>query len=434
MSLLEKFFMRGLSWSQISDLFVFAYKRLREGRLPQVAGSLTFTTVLALVPVLTIALAIFTAFPLFNTFRTSLEAYFIQSLMPQAIANNILGYLTQFATKATRLSAVGGVALMITAVTTLGMIDRAFNEIWHVKRARPWTQSILVYWAIITLGPLLIGVSITATSYLFTATSGVVGSVPFIGGVFYTLVSVFFTTGAFTLLYLAVPNRSIDWRDAAWGGLFAAIAFEIAKRFFAIFVTRFPTYTIVYGALAAVPIFLIWIYLSWLITLIGAVIAAALPVVKFERWWHVSAPGSSFVDALAVLKVLLFARDASDGAAVDVATIRLQTHFGLDEIDGLLEQMLEAGWVARVKDDLPVSAKSRLWKKIDLGSERWVLLANPDQLKLADVYRLFVFDMAADTGLAAKVGGAIEQCLQECLSSYFSGERAAEIARVQAAA
>ncbi|HTD02782.1 YihY family inner membrane protein [Undibacterium sp.] len=426
--------MRGLSWSQISDLFVFAYRRLREGRLPQVAGSLTFTTVLALVPVLTIALAIFTAFPLFNTFRTSLEAYFIQSLMPQAISNNILGYLTQFATKATRLSAVGGVALMITAVTTLGMIDRAFNQIWQVKRARPWTQSILVYWAIITLGPLLIGVSITATSYLFTATSGVVGSVPFIGGVFYTLVSVFFTTGAFTLLYLSVPNRSVDWRDAAWGGLFAAIAFEIAKRFFAIFVMRFPTYTVVYGALAAVPIFLIWIYLSWLITLIGAVIAAALPIVKFERWWHVSAPGSSFVDALAILKALLFARDASDGAAVDVATIRIQTRFGLDEIDGLLEKMLEAGWVARVSGDLPSNAKSMLWKKNDLGSERWVLLANPDQLTLADVYRMFVFDVPAEIGLAAKVGALIEQGLQECLSSYFAKERAAEAAKVQAAA
>ena len=385
------------------------------------AGSLTFTTVLALVPVLTIALAIFTAFPLFNTFRTSLEAYFIQSLMPQAIANNILGYLTQFATKATRLSAVGGVALMITAVTTLGMIDRAFNQIWQVKRVRPWTQSILVYWAIITLGPLLIGVSITVTSYLFTATSGVVGAVPFIGGVFYTLVSIFFTTGAFTLLYLAVPNRSIDWRDAAWGGLFAAIAFEIAKRIFAIFVMRFPTYTIVYGALAAVPIFLIWIYLSWLITLIGAVIAASLPVVKYERWWHVSVPGSEFADALALLNVLNRARDAHDGAAVDVNAMRIQTHFGLDEIDGLLEKMLEAGWVARVKNEVVLKNKQAWWHKVDEGAERWVLLANPDQLMLAEIYRLFVFDPRAERGRGMKIGPIIEQGLQYSLASYCDG-------------
>jgi len=210
--------MRGISWTQLRNLFLFALQRLREGRLPQVAGSLTFTSVLALVPILTVALAIFTAFPLFNTFRTSLEAYFVQNLMPKGIANTILGYLTQFATKATRLSAVGGVALMLTAIATMAMIDKSFNQIWQVKRSRPLFQRILVYWAIVTLGPFLIGVSISITSYLFTATSGVVSSVPFIGGVFYTLISVAFTTGAYTLLYLAVPNRAVDWRDAAWGG------------------------------------------------------------------------------------------------------------------------------------------------------------------------------------------------------------------------
>jgi membrane protein len=144
--------MHGPLWKHLQNLFQFARKRLREGQLSQVAGSLTFTTVLALVPILTVALAIFTAFPLFNTFRTSLEAYFIQNLMPKGIANTILGYLTQFATKATRLSAVGGIALMITAIATMAMIDKTFNQIWQVKRSRPIFQRILVYWAIITLG------------------------------------------------------------------------------------------------------------------------------------------------------------------------------------------------------------------------------------------------------------------------------------------
>jgi YihY family inner membrane protein len=129
--------------------------------------------------------------------------------MPKGIANTILGYLTQFATKATRLSAVGGIALMITAIATMAMIDKTFNQIWQVKRSRPIFQRILVYWAIITLGPLLIGASISVTSYLFTATSGVVKSVPFIGGIFYTTISIVFTMGAFTLLYLAVPYRKL---------------------------------------------------------------------------------------------------------------------------------------------------------------------------------------------------------------------------------
>ncbi|MFZ6748076.1 YihY family inner membrane protein [Undibacterium sp. Ren11W] len=412
--------MRGLSWSQISNLFWFALGRLKEGRLPQVAGSLTFTTVLALVPILTIALAIFTAFPLFNNFRTTLEAYFIQSLIPKGISNTVMGYLTQFATKATRLSAIGGVALMVTAVTTLSMIDRSFNQIWHVKRSRAIVQRILVYWAIVTLGPLLIGISLSATSYLFSATSGVVGSVPLLGAVFYTLVSIFFTTGAFTLLYLSVPNRSVDWRDAAWGGLFAAVAFEISKRLFAIFVTRFPTYTMIYGALAAIPIFLIWIYLSWLITLIGAVIAASLPIVKFERWWHVPTPGSAFEDAVAVLKVLILARNGSTGATVDLASIRIQTRFGLDEIEGLLEQMLEADWVAKVTPDHSAKSKRPWWNKMDAGADRWIFTADPGSLKLSDVYRLFVFDIADASGLRNLVSRVIDNGLSENLAAYFS--------------
>src|SRR5881397_3350792 len=235
--------LRGLSWPDVRNLFRFALRRLEEERLPQVAGSLTFTAVLALVPILTIALAIFTTFPLFNTFRTSLEAYFTQSLMPKAVANTVLGYLTLFATKATRLSAVGAIALIVTAVAMMGMIERAFNQIWRVRTARPFAQRMLVYWAIITLGPLLIGISISLTSYLFAATSGVVSGVPLIGAVFYTAISILLTTGAFTLLYVAVPNRLVDWRDAAWGGLLAALAFEVAKRLFAIFIARFPTYT-----------------------------------------------------------------------------------------------------------------------------------------------------------------------------------------------
>lgn len=412
--------MRGLSWKQILNLFKFALQRLQEGRLPQVAGSLTFTTVLALVPILTVAFAIFTAFPLFNTFRTSLEAYFIQSLMPKGISNTILGYLTQFATKATRVSAISGVALMVTALTTMAMIDKSFNQIWQVKRSRPFLQRLLVYWAIVTLGPLLVGVSLTSTSYIFTATTGVVGSVPFIGGVLYTIASISFTTGAFALLYLIVPNRSVEWRDAVWGGLFAGIAFEIAKRIFASFVIQFPTYTVVYGALAAVPIFLVWIYVSWLIILIGAVIAAALPVVKFERWWHVPTPGSAFEDAVCILKVLVDARTAEAGAAVNVNAIRTETRLGIDEIEGLLERMSEAGWVARVNANTTTS-RSRFWlRKNEAGAELWILLLNPASLHLSDVYRLFVFDAARRSSLSSLVDQSIENGLRTTLHDYFA--------------
>ena len=166
--------LRRFSWTELRDLFRFAGRRLSEEYLTQVAGSLTFTTILALVPMLTIALAIFTAFPLFSTFRDALDQYFVNSLMPQNVAKTILNNLNQFASKSASLSAMGGVALIVTSGLTMSTIDQVFNRIWRVKTQRPLIQRILVYWAIVTLGPLLIGISITVTSYLTTATNGLV--------------------------------------------------------------------------------------------------------------------------------------------------------------------------------------------------------------------------------------------------------------------
>lgn len=414
---------RNFPLEDMRGLFRFAKARLNEERLPQVAGSLTFTTVLALVPILTIALAIFTTFPLFNTFRASLEAYFIKSLMPKTIANTILGNLNQFASKATRLSALGAVALIFTALVMMLTIDRAFNHIWRVKAARPVAQRLVIYWAIVTLGPLLIGASITITSDLFSATSSFAKSSPLLGALLSTFLSVSFTTGAFTLLYMAVPNRFVDWRDAASGGFLAAAAFEIAKRIFVVFVSKFPTYTVVYGALAALPIFLIWVYVSWLITLMGAVLAAALPIVKYERWWHVATPGSAFIDAMAVLNVLYQARTHGANAAVDARSIRSMTRIGFDESEALLEKMLDAGWVGRIKVEQP--KRNRFGKRNDRSHDTWALMANPEQLKVADVYRLFVFNTAGNATLAKQVESAVEQGLDQTLALHFEQGRLA---------
>ncbi|MGO4377796.1 YihY family inner membrane protein [Pseudoduganella sp. RAF19] len=429
--------LRALTWAELRDLFRFARRRLREESLPQVAGGLTFTTVFALVPVLTIALAIFTTFPMFNTFRTALEAYFIKSVMPKEISNTILNYLTTFASKATRLSAVGAIALVVTSVTMMATIERVFNRIWRVKAERRLTKRILVYWALITLGPLSVGVSITMSIHLFSATTSLVGNI--FGELFYSLLSVVLTTLAFTFLYIAVPNRNVDWRDAACGGVVAAIGFELAKRGFAVFISQVPTYSKIYGALAALPLFLLWIYLSWLITLVGALLTAALPVVKYERWWHEAQPGGEFIDAMAVLKVLHEARERADNALVSASFIRYRTRLGFDELDGLLEKMLAQGWVGRVK--LAPPNRVQMGKRASEGGDNWVLLANLDKLTLADVYRLFVFagmainaGAAADNGsdsdrqisreaaiLARQVEDAVESGLNTPLARHFGG-------------
>jgi membrane protein len=391
---------RSLSWPEVRDLILFARRRLREESLPQVAGSLTFTTVFALVPLLTIALAIFTTFPMFNAFRSSLEAYFVQSVMPKTISNNILNYLTMFASKATRLSAVGAVTLIFTSIAMMNLIERVFNRIWRVRGQRSWTRRILVYWALITLGPLLIGVSLTMSSQVFMATSDLVGHVPVLGALIYTVLSLALTMATFTLLYVVVPNRDVDWHDAAWGGLVAGLAFELAKRGFAIFITQFPTYSKIYGALAAVPLFLLWVYVSWMITLIGALLAAALPVVKYERWWHEAQPGGEFVDAMAILKVLHVACKCGDTALVSAGHIRERTRLGFDEMDNLLERMLAEGWVGRVA--VPAPKRVQWGKRVSDGSDHWVILANVEKLTLAEVYRLFVFaGMPVNAGVVA---------------------------------
>jgi membrane protein len=249
-------------------------------------------------------------------------------------------------------------------------------------------------------------------------------------------VSIGLTTGAYTLLYMAVPNRFVDWRDAVWGGLVAAVAFEIAKRLFGVFIKQFPNYTIIYGALAALPLFLLWMYLSWMITLVGALITAALPVVKYERWWYEPIPGGAFVDAVAILKVLHGGVRVNDSALVPSATIRAHTRIGYDEMTMLLDRMVTVGWVGRVQTD--VATRSRWGKRVRESEDNWVLLINPEKLRLAEVYRLFVFGgMTVDAGaakdldhgspltlntnaLARQVESAVEQGLEQTLADHFA--------------
>jgi membrane protein len=209
----------------------------------------------------------------------------------------------------------------------------------------------------------------------------------------------------------------VDWRDAAIGGLVAATAFEITRRLFTFFIVQGPSssYKVVYGALAAVPIFLIWVYLFWLITLAGAVIAAALPVVKYERWWHKPAPGSEFLDAMNVLKVMVDARSGT--AAVDALRLRELTRLGFEESESLLQRMLVVGWVGRVKSEVATSWRlSRKHRKQD----RWVLLANPEALTVSDVYQLFAFAPSAHSPLSSNVEQAVERELATPLKNYFN--------------
>jgi membrane protein len=172
------------------------------------------------------------------------------------------------------------IILFVTSVMTMMTVESAFNVIWRVRKSRPFAQRVLVYWAIITLGPILFGVSLSMSSYLFAQSIAFAGSHNLMPPVIeWALASATlpFTMLAFTMLYVFLPNCRVEWRDALVGGLVAAIAFELAKRGFGYYVRRIPTYTAVYGAFAALPVFLLWVYLCWMITLIGAMLTSALP-------------------------------------------------------------------------------------------------------------------------------------------------------------
>ncbi|HSW24458.1 MAG TPA: YihY family inner membrane protein, partial [Burkholderiaceae bacterium] len=285
-------------------------QRFAEDRLGLTAGSLTFTTMVGLVPLVTVMLALFTAFPMFARFQQALDRYLLQSLVPDGIAKPVLAALTQFAAKASQVGTVGLVVLLVAALALVFTIDRTLNAIWRVRKRRPLAQRLLVYWAALTLGPLLLGVSLSLTSYAISSSRGLVESIP--GGVRLLLGAIEFGLLASGLagLYRFAPNTYVRWTHAWAGGLFAAVGFEFAKRGLAWYVGLVPTYSVIYGAFATLPIFLLWIYLSWVVVLLGAVIAAYAPSLAMRVARVPDTPGYRFALAVSLLRELTRVRGA----------------------------------------------------------------------------------------------------------------------------
>ncbi len=355
----------------------FAAKRSREDRIAQVAGSLTFTTMLAIVPLATVAFALFTAFPIFAQFQASLQVFLAQHLMPDQINDQIFNYLNEFASKAKGLTTAGMIVLFVTSVMTMMTVESAFNVIWRVVKPRPFAQRVLVYWAIVTLGPLLIGVSLSISSYLFARSSMLAGShVPPVVEWALTGTALPLTALAFALLYVYLPNCPVRWRDAVAGGLLAAIAFEFAKRGFGLYVRRMPTYTAVYGAFALVPMFLVWVYLCWFITLAGATFVSALPAIRAGEFHRRRYAGSDLLDALEMLVRLDEAREAGRPGLTPMELARM-VRCDIDTITRLLVELARHEWVMRLADDT---------------ERRFVLIANPAQITVGRLFDMFVID------------------------------------------
>lgn len=253
-------------------LLYFA-RRCIQDRINVTAGHLTYVSMLSIVPLLTVVFAMFSAFPMFETLHTKIQQTLLDNLIPTS-SELISQHLDTFIANASQMTTIGIVFLFFVALSLMSTIDKTMNTIWRVETSRRLVVSFAIYWMILTLGPILIGASIAVSSYLLRLELlGLTSDIQHYTLIVTPLVS---SWVAFLLLYTLVPNREIQLRYTVWGALLAATLFETAKYLFKTYLTYFPSYEFIYGALATIPILILWIYLSWNLILIGAEFSASL--------------------------------------------------------------------------------------------------------------------------------------------------------------
>jgi membrane protein len=270
-------------FSRLITLVAYVERRFRHDGALSMASSLSYTSLLSLVPLLAIGLAILAAFPVFDRIRGELQASIFRYVVPQ-VGEQVQQYVNTFVGNAGKLTAAGVVGLAVTAVMLLVTIETSFNQIFRVATPRSPTSRLLLYWTALTLGPLLLGVSFSLSAWFYAAgdladhlgLSAVAGAITRVAPTVLLMIT-------FGLLYMMVPNRRVRLADAAIGGVAAAIAFAVLRWGFGVYVATARPYQSIYGAVATVPIFLFWMYLSWVVVLFGAELSAALPERRFGR-------------------------------------------------------------------------------------------------------------------------------------------------------
>jgi membrane protein len=265
-----------LGYLHQGKMFIAAYiQRCQQDQITIIGGYLAYISLLSLVPFIAVMFSMLGMFPMFKQLKAQLEELIFANVIPTKGAE-IQNYINEFISNTGGMTAVGILALIFVALLLIHNIDKTLNKIWRVKqRPRP-IISFSIYWMILTLGPVLIGTSIAVTSYLATFSHYADDYTPGISSVILWLIPYVMSLLAFFFLYLVVPNVKVRVRHALWGALLATVLFEFFKRGFALYVTEFPSYQAIYGALALVPILFVWVYLSWLVVLLGAELTALL--------------------------------------------------------------------------------------------------------------------------------------------------------------
>lgn len=258
-----------------------ALRRFLSEGFDQITASLSFTTLLSLVPMVALVLAIVSALPAYFAFLENADRLLVNNLLPPGSAGLISARVMQFSRRAAEVSWLGVTFLVVTAVLLLNTIERAFNHVWRVREPRQVWRRIVLYCVVIAIWPVLIGSLVAGVSYGVTSSLGLIGELPWLRAKMLRLFSIGLLAVFFSWLYYAVPNASVRWRDAGIAGLAAALGFVFLQNAFELYLTYFPAYRAIYGAFAVVPIFLLWVYLSWGLVLLGALVANLLP--EFEQ-------------------------------------------------------------------------------------------------------------------------------------------------------
>ena len=359
---------QGLADNKICAFAWFVIRRFSEERVPQAAASMTFTTLLALVPVLTVMVAVASIFPVFDRWSDSFVSFVNQTIVPQG-ADMVFDYIDAFRDQANRLTAIGSVMLVVTSLMLIRTIDNAFNHIWRVNTQRPWMMQFLVYWTLLTFGPLSLGVGI---SFMVGSVQDSVlssGAQQWADAL-KTAARLAFMTVLLWGLYRFVPNRFVPARQAFVGALATAFCLETARSLFTWYMGNFDGYRSIYGAFAAVPFFLLWLNLLWTLVLGGAVLTSSLSYWQGEAFRRGFDSRGRFDDVLKILLLLDAAQ--KEGRTLSVQEFRRHINMGYDELGELLEKLARYGYIYS-------------------GRQGWVLKTGADSIELSELFKLFVY-------------------------------------------
>jgi membrane protein len=325
----------------------FVLKRWTEDRCPQIAGSLTYLTLLAMMPMFGVVVAILSQSPVFEDVMSAIKIWVLMNFVPELAGKIITVYMAELADHASRLTWFGIGVVLVLAVWTMHLMDRSFNAIWRVSRARSYWALLLGYVALLVTGPLLLMASVTFTTYVMALTEDVPSWMGYAHGMFVVIVPVVMSMAAFFLLYRIVPHRKVPWRHALLGAAAAAIFFEGAKYVLGYLVRHSPTYSIAYGAFAAFPAFLLWLYVTWLGVLLGAELTASAAYWHDGLWKQAATPAVRFREALAITQALIEAGSAS----MSFKRLQEATRLPPKELEETLAQMVDGSVVVETADD-----------------------------------------------------------------------------------